>query len=216
MQKRYSIVYEDDRLMVIDKPPGLLVIPTPRMEANTLTGLVNKDLDSRGIQVNAHPCHRLDRDTSGLIIYAKGKAVQQAIMDQFRTRLVKKIYVAFVNGIIKKEFDTISGSIYNRNKSKAEEALTRYKVLERRGSFTVVEVEPVTGRTNQIRIHMRDIGHPLVGERVYAFRRDYELRFKRAALHARHIEFNDPAGGRKMSFDSPLPDDMAGFLKETR
>ena len=83
--RRYRIVYEDEWLIVIDKPSGMLVIPTPKGERNTLTDLVNAELDRRGIETNAHPCHRLDRETSGLIIYAKGKRVQQAMMGAFST-----------------------------------------------------------------------------------------------------------------------------------
>ena len=217
--------------MVIDKPPGMLVIPTPKKETNTLTDLINKELDERGINVNAYPCHRLDRETSGLIIYAKGKAIQQAMMEEFRKRSVKKLYIAFVNGIMKKKFDTVTSCIYNKNKGRTEDAVTKYTVLEKRNvpcqrhgmvghfgemsrlTFTVIEAQPVTGRTNQIRIHMKSIGHPLVGETVYAFRKDFKLRFKRAALHAKHIEFIHPASGKKMSFESPLAADMANFLK---
>lgn len=212
-KERYTIVYEDDQIMVIDKPSGMLVIPTPKKETNTLTDLINRELDRRGTAINAYPCHRLDRETSGLIIYAKGKAVQQAMMEEFRKRAVKKVYIAFVNGIVKKKFDTITSSIYNRNKGRPEDAVTKYTTLERRGAFTVMEVQPVTGRTNQIRIHMKSIGHPLVGETVYAFRKDYKLRFKRAALHAKRIEFIHPVSGKKMVFDSPLAGDMANFLK---
>ncbi len=211
--KRYRIVYEDEQLIIIDKPSGMLVIPTPRRETGTLTDLVNKELDTRGVEVNAYPCHRLDRETSGLVIYAKGKSAQHAMMEEFRKRSVRKMYVAFVNGTVKKGFDTIKVPIYNRNKRKADDALTKYTVLEKRAAFTVVEAEPVTGRTNQIRIHMKSIGHPLVGETVYAFRRDYKLRFKRAALHAKRIEFIHPVTGEKMSFESPLAADMVNFLK---
>ena len=211
--KRYRIVYEDGRLIVIDKPSGMLVIPTPKRETDTLTDLVNKELDARGIEVNAYPCHRLDRETSGLVIYAKGKSAQHAMMEEFRKRSVKKVYVAFVNGIVKKKFDTIKDPIYNRNKRKTDDAVTKYTVLEKHAAFTVIEVEPVTGRTNQIRIHMKSIGHPLVGETVYAFRKDFKLRFKRAALHAKRVEFNHPVTGEKMSFESPLASDMLNFLK---
>ena len=231
--KRYRIVYEDDQIIVIDKSSGMLVIPTPKKETNTLTDLINRELDERGIDVNAYPCHRLDRETSGLVIYAKGKAVQQAMMEEFRKRAVKKTYIAFVNGLMKKKFDTITSSIYNRNKGRPEDAVTKYTVLERRNApcrrhgmvghfgemsrptFTVIEAQPVTGRTNQIRIHMKSIGHPLVGETVYAFRKDYKLRFKRAALHAKRIEFIHPSGGRKMVFESPLAADMENFLKNS-
>ena len=94
--KRYRIIYEDQWLLVVDKLSGLLVIPTPKKESNTLTGLLNKEMDSRGVEANAYPCHRLDRETSGIIIYAKGKSIQQRMMEEFRKRLVKKTYVAFV------------------------------------------------------------------------------------------------------------------------
>ena len=211
-EKRYRIIYEDDAIMVVDKPSGMLVIPTPKHETNTLTDLLNRNLDSRGIEANAYPCHRLDRETSGLIIYAKGKAMQKALMEEFHKKKVMKRYIAIVHGRVKKDFDTIAKAIYNRNKRKAEPALTRYRVLERRKDFTVLEAEPVTGRTNQIRIHFKMIGHPLVGESVYAFRKDFALRFKRVALHAQSIEFNHPATGKRLSFTSPLPDDMEKLL----
>lgn len=213
--KRYAIIYEDDQLIVVDKPSGMLTIPTPKAETNTLTDLVNHDLDKRNITVNAYPCHRLDRETSGLIIYAKGKAIQQRMMEEFRARSVKKTYVAFVHGIVKKNFDTITNSIYNRNKARSENAITRYKVLERRKAFTIIEAEPVTGRTNQIRIHLKAIGHPLVGETVYVFRKDFKLRFKRVALHAARVEFTHPITGKRMNFESPLPDDMKKFITVT-
>ncbi|MDO8536064.1 MAG: RluA family pseudouridine synthase [Candidatus Omnitrophota bacterium] len=212
--KRYKIVYEDEQLIVVDKPSGLLVIPTPKKETNTLTDLLNRELDQRGIDVNAYPCHRLDRETSGLIIYAKGKAMQQAMMEEFRKRLVKKVYIAFVNGKVAKDFDIIKKRIYNRNKDRSEEAVTKYKAIERREDFTIVEAEPETGRTNQIRIHFKEIGHPLVGESVFAFRKDFKLKFKRVALHASYIRFTHPVTKKSLGFSSPMPDDMEAFLKK--
>ena len=211
--RRYKIVYEDDWLIVVDKPSGMLVIPTPRGETRTLTALLNEELDSRGVEANAHPCHRLDRDTSGLIIYAKGKKAQRLMMDEFKERGVKKTYIAFVHGAVKKDFETIEVPIYSRKKRRKEAAITRYKVIERKKDYTVLEVEPVTGRTNQIRIHLKEIGHPLVGEDVYAFRRDFKLRFKRVALHAKVVEFTHPVTKKRLRFDSPLPADMQNFLK---
>jgi len=211
--KRYNTIYEDDALIVVDKPSGMLVIPTPKGETNTLTGLINRDLDARGIEANAYPCHRIDRETSGIIIYAKGKAMQQAMMEEFRKKGVRKRYVAFVHGRVKKDFDVITKAIYNRNKKREEPAQTKYRVIERRKDFTVIEAEPVTGRTNQIRIHLKMIGHPLVGESVYIFRKDFKLKFKRTALHARAVEFVHPVTGRAMSFEAPLPDDMAKLIQ---
>ncbi len=209
---RYKIIYEDDWLIVVDKPSGMLVIPTPKKETNTLTDLLNKELDSRGMEINAYPCHRLDKETSGLILYSKGKKIQKLLMEEFKKRVIKKIYIALVHGIVKKDFDTIRDYIYNRNKNRNEMAVTKYKVTERRKDFTILEVEPVTGRTNQIRIHFKKIGHPLVGESVYAFRKDFKLRFKRVALHAKELEFTHPVTKKRMHFTSPLPDDMKNFI----
>jgi 23S rRNA pseudouridine1911/1915/1917 synthase len=217
---RYRIVYEDEQIIVVDKPSGMLVIPTPKKETNTLTDLLNRELDERGIEAmnhslrsgsgraNAYPCHRIDRETSGLIIYAKGKAVQRMMMEEFRKGAVKKIYIAFVNGRTAKDFDVIKKRIYNRNKKRFDEAVTKYKTIERRKEFTIVEAEPVTGRTNQIRIHFKGIGHPLVGESVFAFRKDFKLKFKRAALHASYIRFTHPVTKALLDFSAPLPGDM--------
>lgn len=211
---RYKIVYEDEQIIVVDKPSGMLVIPTPRKETNTLTDLLNRGLDERGIETNAYPCHRLDRETSGLIVYAKGKSIQQMMMEKFKKRAVKKTYIAFVNGRVKKDFDIIKKRIYNRNKNKNDEAVTKYKTIERREDFTILEAEPVTGRTNQIRIHFKSIGHPLVGESVFAFRKDFKLKFRRVALHAAHIRFAHPVTNKMLEFSAPMPGDMEAFLKK--
>lgn len=211
-EKKYRIVYEDEQLIVVDKPAGMLVIPTPKKETNTLTGLLNRELDERGVEANAYLCHRLDRETSGLIIYAKGKKMQALMMEEFRKRSIKKTYVAFVHGRVKKNSDIINSHIYNKNKNMAQTALTKYNVLESHKDFTVLEVEPVTGRTNQIRIHLKSIGHPLVGESVFAFRKDFNLKFKRAALHAEKIEFAHPVTRKRLVFTSRLPPDMQNFI----
>ena len=209
----YKIIYEDDFLMIIDKPSGMLVIPTPKKETNTLTDLLNRELDACGVESRAYPCHRLDRETSGLIIYAKGKNNQKLMMDEFRKRSVKKRYVVFVQGIVKNNTGVVRNPIYNRNKNRNEPAITNYKVLERRKGFTILDVEPITGKTNQIRIHLKGIGHPIVGESVYAFRKDFAIKFKRVALHAKKVEFTHPVTKERLSFESPLPEDMENFLK---
>ncbi len=205
-----KVIFEDENIMVADKPAGMLVIPAPGVKERTLTDVLNGMLDRKGIEASAHPCHRIDRQTSGLILYAKGKKVQQAMMEEFKQRRVKKSYVAFLNGRLDGKRREISLPIEGKR------ALTRYRLLEQRRDFAVVEVEPVTGRTNQIRIHFKSIGHPLVGERKFAFARDYKLRFRRAALHSRRIEFTHPVTGQRMSFESPMPDDMAKFLEDNK
>ena len=213
-KKRFSIVYEDDYIFIINKPSGMLTVPTPKGETNTLTDLLNQELDRRGAQVQAYPCHRIDRETSGLIIYAKSKPVEQAMMEQFKKHLVKKTYIAFAHGIVRKNSDTLKGNVYNQKRRKTELMITKYRVIERRKDFTILEVKPFTGRTNQIRIHFKELGHPLVGESVYAFRKDFNLKFKRIALHAKALEFIHPVTGIKMNFDLPLADDMVNFIQK--
>lgn len=200
------IIYEDDSLMVVDKPAGLLVIPTPKKEPRTLTSILNNDLKERGIAYRLHPCHRLDRETSGLIIYAKGKALQKKLMQEFASRRVKKGYLAFVQGALDKAQGKIKTSI------EGESALTKYKVIQKRKDFTVVEAAPATGRTNQLRIHFKHLGHPIVGESKFAFRKDFKLRFKRLCLHAKALEFTHPVTGKTVSLSAELPNDMQEFL----
>ncbi len=215
MQKNnVKIIYEDNDFIVANKPSGLLVIPTPKNEKNTLTNILNNYLRLKAEEANVHPCHRIDRETSGLVIYAKGKKNQQLMMDEFKERKVKKAYIAFAHGRIKPDSGAISEYIYNKNKKRNEPAVTKYKVTQQCRDFTVLTVEPVTGRTNQIRIHFKSIGHPLVGESVYAFRKDFALRFKRVALHAESLSFFHPVTGKMLKFSAPLPQDMSDFLNK--
>ena len=193
--------------MVVNKPTGLLTIPTPKKEARTLTSILNDDAQEKGAAFRLHPCHRLDRDTSGLIIYAKGKSVQKKMMDEFSRRAVKKTYLAFVQGKLPKEGGQISNSIEGLS------ATTLYKVLQKKKDFSVVEVTPLTGRTNQIRIHFKEIQHPLVGETKFVFRRHFALRAKRLCLHARDLEFLHPVTGKKIALSAELPEDLKKFLE---
>ena len=200
------VVYEDDWLLVVDKPAGLLTIPTPRNEKRTLTSILNDDLKERGLLYRLHPCHRLDRETSGLVIYAKGKSIQKKMMDEFKNKSVGKIYLAFVQGRVAKDQGEINRPIEFRP------AITKYRVSQRRKDFTVLEVMLLTGRTNQIRIHLKVIGYPIVGETKYAFRKDFKLRAKRLCLHARDLEFLHPVTKKVMRLSAGLPEDLNKFL----
>ena len=200
------VVFEDEWLVVVDKPAGLLSIPTPANEKRTLTTILNNDLKKRGLLYRLHPCHRLDRETSGLIVYAKGKSIQKKMMDEFRERKVKKKYIAFVQGVMAKSQGEIKSPIEHLW------AMTKYKVSQRKKDFTIVEVMPLTGRTNQIRIHFKAIGHPIVGETKYAFRKDFLLRAKRLCLHAQDLEFTHPVTKKVMRLSVDLPRDLNNFL----
>lgn len=204
---KIPILYEDQWLLIADKPAGLLVIPTPKNETHTLTGLLNRELIEKKISYRLHPCHRLDRDTSGLIIYAKGKMPQKKMMDAFKDRMIRKTYVAFVQGKLPESYGEIRIPIEERS------ALTAYKVIRQGKGFSVVEVKPSTGRKNQIRIHFKRIGNPVLGETKFAFRRDFNIKAKRLCLHATALEFTHPITGQKIRVESGLPEKMLELLK---
>lgn len=202
------IVFEDDWLLVVDKPAGLLSVPTPKNESRTLTSILNQDVQDRGLNYRLYPCHRLDRETSGLLIYAKSRGVEAKMMDAFRDRLVHKKYIAFLHGKLAQPQGVINSAIEGKS------ALTKYKVLQEKSNYSVLEVSPVTGRTNQIRIHFKHIQHPLVGEDKFAFRKDFALRAKRVCLHGKYLEFKHPQTAKAMVLESPLAQDMQKFIDE--
>ncbi len=189
------IIYEDNFLLIVNKPSGLLTVPTPKNEKRTLTSILG-----------LYPCHRLDRDTSGLIIYAKTKPIQEKMMEEFRQRLVKKTYIAFVRGISCNQQGVIKDRIDGMF------AQTCYKVIEKRRDFAILEVRPLTGRTNQIRIHLKSIGHPILGESKYAFRRDFKIKAKRLCLHAAKLEFKHPVNKKILRLCVDLPEELQEFL----
>ena len=202
------IAYEDDSLLIVDKPFGLLTIPTPKKEIRTLTAIVNLEFNNKEKGFSLYPCHRLDRETSGLLVYAKGKAVEKKMFELFRSRGIKKLYIAFVHGKIRQDMGLIDSPI------EGQSAKTEFRVLERRKDFTVVEAIPKTGRTNQIRIHFKSIGHPIVGEKRFAFRKDFPLKANRLCLHAARLEFVHPIDDREISVESPPPLAMRNFLQK--
>lgn len=200
------VVYEDEWLLVLNKPWGLLTIPTPKKESRTLTSILNEDLKEKGLSCRLYPCHRLDRETSGLIIYAKGKSTQRKMTELFRQKKIRKTYLAFVQGRLPQDKGDIRYPIEGKG------AITKYKVSERKDAFSMVEIVPLTGRTNQIRIHFKSIGHPIVGETKYAFRRDFRLKAKRLCLNAQRLEFIHPITKKIISLAVELPNDLKDFL----
>ena len=200
------IIFQDEWLLVVNKPAGLLTVPTPKNESRTLTSILNQNALDKNLKYRLHPCHRLDRDTSGLLIYAKGKAVAQKMIDAFRDRLVGKKYIAFVHGKLPQLQGTINSAIEGKT------ALTKYRVIQEKSNYSVVEVSPVTGRTNQIRIHFKNIQHPLVGEDKFAYRKDFVLRFKRVCLEAKELNFKHPITGKDLKISLDLAPELKDFL----
>lgn len=212
MRKAFDIVFDDEYLIVLNKIAKILVQPSPKKEKNTLTSLLEEQIKQK-----VYPCHRLDRQTSGLILYAKEPRVHNDVMMQFKRGEVKKRYYAFVKGILRKRRGILKGKIIDREarifSEREKEAVTFYRVLAECDDFSFLDLEPKTGRTNQLRIQLSNIGHPILGEDKYAFRRDFKVNFKRLALHAYLLSFRHPISKERIDLNIGLAEDMDMFLK---
>ena len=210
-KKGFSIVFEDESVLVIDKIAKLLVHPSPKGEEITLISVIEKELKEK-----VYPCHRLDRETTGLLVFAKDKSAQDNIMGQFKEGRVKKKYAAFVKGVMRAKKGFIEGKIIDKEgerfREKKKYAKTFYRVLAESDCWSYLELEPFTGRTNQLRIQLAGLGHPLLGERKYAFGKDFKVNFRRLALHAIFLSFFHPLSAQLIEAKIPLAQDMADFL----
>jgi 23S rRNA pseudouridine1911/1915/1917 synthase len=221
-----DVLYEDEHLLVINKPPGLVVHPAPGNWRGTLvSALLHHWHGPRPGLDPARPgiVHRLDKDTSGVLVIAKDPETLAALGNQFRRREVEKQYVAFVWGRLGMQRGTISESI-GRNPAQrtrmavrrgGREAVTTFEVIERFDEVTMVRLFPRTGRTHQLRVHLAAIGHPIVGDAVYggARRGRAEVLMQRQALHAKQIAFRHPATGERMRFAATLPPDLVALRR---
>jgi len=208
----FKIIYEDACLLAVDKPAGMLVIPAKNEKKASLLELLNKHSKESGSDYAPHPCHRIDKDTSGIVLFAKGKRNQELVMKQFEARQVKKKYIAFVRGTLSTKNGSLVSFIKAVSKFTKKKAVTHYNVLGETKMWSVVEVEPITGRQHQIRLQFAEIGHPVLGERIYAFGRDFKVNFRRLALHAQDITLHHPASGKLISLRAELAPDMQKFL----
>ncbi len=233
-----SVIYEDDDLLVIDKPAGMVVHPAPGNADNTMVNALLAHCGSSlsGIGGVKRPgiVHRLDKDTSGLLVVAKNDIAHQGLASQFATRSLSRIYAAFVWGIVSPPRGSIEGDI-GRNpadrkkmalvKTGGKNALTHYKTEEIFPPVaSLIECRLATGRTHQIRVHMASTGHSLIGDPLYGRPsasllrglpgdiKNILTRFPRQALHARHISFIHPSKNEEMNFSSPLPPDLIDLL----
>jgi len=221
------ILYEDADIVVVDKPAGMVVHPAHGHRSGTLVNaLLAHCTDLSGISGELRPgiVHRLDKDTSGLLLVAKNDVAHRHLQRQFKQRLVHKIYLALTEGLLPTPRGVIDAPIGRDPQQRkrmavlprgGREARTEYRVLEHLTQHTLVEAEPVTGRTHQIRIHFASIGHPLAGDRVYGFRKQ-RLSLRRQFLHAARIAFTLPSSGEPVEFTSELPDDLAAVLDDLR
>ncbi len=231
-----TVLYEDSSIIVVDKPPGMVVHPAPGNPSGTLVNaLLYHCKDLAGINGILRPgiVHRLDKETSGIMVAAKDDIAYHHLARQFKSRTVEKVYRAIVRGRFGQEEGMIDLAIgrhpterkrMSTRTKKGRSAVTRWKVIERLNGLTFLEIFPKTGRTHQIRVHLSAIGHPLLGDPLYgkgASSQDQTIkeslkRLKRQALHAYRLGFTHPLTGERLEFSSPLPDDMNGVLDYLR
>jgi 23S rRNA pseudouridine1911/1915/1917 synthase len=216
-----TILYEDEYLLVIDKPKDMVVHPSLGHSAGTLVNAILSYLHEAGGGERPGIVHRLDRDTTGVIIVAKDVRTQEALSRQFHERTVEKTYRAVVEGIVRDDEGVVEGQIGRHPADRKRMALvakggrysfSRYKVLERLGGSTYVEVYPKTGRTHQIRVHMARLGHPIVGDGLYG-RRAKRLA-ERPLLHAFRISFDHPESGARLTVEAAVAPDIEAFVRD--
>ena len=207
------LVHEDDDVIVVDKPPGLLTVATERERERTVYRLLFDYVRAgrrrgSGSAPRLFVVHRLDRETSGLLVFAKSAAVKAALQAQFAARTVERGYVALVEGRVRAESGTLRERIAEdpttlrvRASHRGREAVTEYRVRERRADTTVLELRLRTGRRGQIRAHLATLGHPIAGDRAFGATTDP---FGRVCLHAAVLGFSHPSGGR-LRFTSTPP-----------
>ncbi|WP_070119728.1 RluA family pseudouridine synthase [Bacillus marinisedimentorum] len=211
------IVYEDDELLVVDKPAGIPTIPSREHPGGTLANAVLAYYDKTGVPGTFHAVNRLDRDTSGLLIIAKNRYVHHLFSLQQRKHLIKRTYTAIAEGRVNPECGVIDAPIGRKGDSIIERevrtdgqrAVTHYEVDSIHGHLSVLKLKLETGRTHQIRVHLADIGHPLAGDDLYGGSR---AGINRQALHSSALVFYHPIEQRMYSFRSGMPEDMRQLL----
>ena len=237
MLQNLDILYEDENLFVINKPAGLVVHSDGRTKENSLADILVKkypDIKEVGelwVTTSGEKIyrpgivHRLDRDTSGVLIIARDQETFLFLKEQFKERNIKKKYHAFVYGNIKENSSVIDKPIGKSRKDFRQwsaqpgsrgiqrEAVTEFTVLERGGEYTYLELSPKTGRTHQLRVHLKAIHHPIICDKLYAPNQKCVLGFSRLALHARFITFSNPKG-ETIEVEAPFPEDFQKALAE--
>ena len=219
------ILYEDDDIIAVNKPAGMVVHPAAGHRSGTLVNAVLHHFpDLEGVGEGGRPgiVHRLDKDTSGVILVAKNSRAHRHLQTQFKERTIQKTYLALVHGHLKHQQGIIEAAIgrHPRHRQrmavlpagKGREARTEYEVLAYYDANTLVTAHPLTGRTHQIRVHLASLGHPVVGDTVYGRRDIYKL--GRHFLHAHRIRFRRPADEEMMELVSPMPSELQRLLKQ--
>ncbi|TWU36130.1 RluA family pseudouridine synthase [Novipirellula artificiosorum] len=225
--RTFSVLYEDETLIVVDKSAGSLTVPTDNNEKNTLVERVSVYLSHSRGEREAWVVHRLDREVSGLLVFGKRKDIADALIEQFKQRKPERLYVAIVAGVMDRDEGQFRAHLATGNNldryitrpsADTEEAITHFRVLRRLRDTTLVELQLETGKRNQIRVQLADVGHPVLGDPRYQSRKAQHPKWirKRIALHAKSLAFVHPASGETVTFESPLPSAMQKFVAGNR
>lgn len=219
-----NIVHEDDAILVINKPAGLVTHPGAGNWDGTLLNALLHHVPAAATLPRAGIVHRLDKDTSGLMVVAKTLEAQTQLVRAMQAREVKRVYWAVAQGVVRPAIGDIDAPIGRHPtqrvkmavvaEGRGKPALTHYQVLHQYATCAWVECRLATGRTHQIRVHMAHIGYPLLGDAVYAGRRPSAIAFPRQALHAVRLGLNHPISGEALAWEAPPPADFAGLLAE--
>lgn len=219
-KKKLKIIYEDKNILVVDKPSNLLCISTPKEKEKTLYHEVSDYVKKSNPKAKIFIIHRLDKDTSGIVIFAKSKEVKYMYQNSWDKLCLKRGYTAVVEGVLKEKSGTIKSYlketktllVYSSNDSKnGKLAITKYKVLKESKKYSMLDVKIKTGRKNQIRVHMSDMDTPIVGDKKYGNKKSH---FKRLMLHAYNLEIINPKTKRKMNFLCDVPKTFNDLFKE--
>lgn len=216
-----NVLYEDDFTLVVNKPVGVEVHPSQQGQRWTLAHAVAAYYEAAGQECRVRHIHRLDKDTSGAVLYAKNELAHYEFDKAMREKEIERIYLAVAEGVIAQDRGTIDKPIgqdrhhstRRRVSDTGEHAVTRFEVVERFAKHTLVRLRLETGRTHQIRVHLQSIGHPLAGDGLYGGTREY---IKRQALHGDKLIWRHPWTGERMEAQAPMPDDLAGMLQSLR
>ncbi|MDR1003629.1 MAG: RluA family pseudouridine synthase, partial [Prevotellaceae bacterium] len=207
-----KLVYEDAYLIVIEKMPGLLSVATDRQKERTAYHILSDYVSRRGQRDgHVHTVHRLDRDTSGLMMFAKDEKTQQTLRENWHRIVTDRRYVAVVVGEMERDAGTVVSWLTDRKlyvhssptDDGGQKSITHYRTIKRANGYSLVELQLETGRRNQIRVHMQDLGHPLAGDGRYGVEENNPL--GRLALHAFKLCFRHPVTGEEMKFETPYP-----------
>ncbi len=207
----FSIVFEDEYIIVIDKHAGILSVASESERDHTAYSFLSKHVKRGGPDKKIFIVHRLDKETSGLMVFAKSQEVQHIMQDNWRDVLVERAYIAIVEGVMEDDEGEISSYLHetsahivysDQNAEGGKKAVTKFKVLKRKEDYTLVEARLQTGRKNQIRVHMKEIGHPIVNDKKYGSTINP---INRLGLHSKILSFVHPISKKVMRFETPMP-----------